>query len=63
MENTMTLPATVMTKEEIVTAPKVSKKKEHLLVELVNGMTLAITMVASLSLWYTVLEFGIMARV
>ena len=58
MENTTALPSAVMPKA-VAATPAVAKKKEHLLVELVNGMTLAITMVSALSLWYTFLAFGL----
>lgn len=42
---------------ETVAKPVAAKKKEHLMVELVSGFTVATTVVSALSLWYVFLTY------
>ena len=58
MEKTATLPAAVMPKA-VTAAPAVAKKKEHLMVEMVHGISMAIVMFSVLTLWWEFLEFGL----
>jgi hypothetical protein len=54
MENTATMPATSVPLDKTKSA---AKSKEHWAVEIVNGLTVATTMVSVLSLWYVLVAF------
>lgn len=52
MENTATMP-------DPQTPPQTPAKKEHWLVEVVGGFTLASTMISALAMWYLVVQFAL----
>lgn len=56
MENTASMPAAALPMES-TTPAVVTKKKEHLMVEVVGGITVATTIVSALSLWYVFLAY------
>ncbi len=51
MENSATMPAAMPEGK--------AKAKEHWLVEVVGGFTLASTMVSALAMWYLVVQFAL----
>lgn len=57
MENTMTMPSAAKAMDTKMPETKPAKQKEHLLVEVVGGLTVATSMVSALSLWYVFLAF------
>lgn len=64
MENTAVMPSVTKMDEPTTTPapsePTPAAKKEHWLVEVVGGVTVAGTMLSALSMWYLMLQYVIL---
>ena len=56
MENTATLPSVQPMAQELPVEKSVKAKKDHWMVEVAGGITLASTMVSALAIWFLVAE-------